>query len=49
MMPVKIGAALHIFMSVLIIGTLWRVAAYHLMASPNVQLQHVGAAMTTQY
>lgn len=49
MMPVRLGAALHVFVSVLIIGTLWRVVAYHFMASGNTQLQHVGAAMTTQY
>lgn len=41
--------ALHVFMSVLILGTIWRVIQYHLMASPNAGLQHVGKAMSTQY
>lgn len=47
-MPVKLGAAAHIFVSVLVIGTLWRVVAYHLMASSGTA-QHIGAAMITQY
>jgi hypothetical protein len=41
--------ALHVFMSVLILGTIWRVAQYHLMASGNPGVQHVGKAMSTQY
>lgn len=48
-MPLRLGAALHVFVSVLVIGTLWRILAYHAMASPNVQLNHIGAAMITQY
>jgi len=48
-MPLRLGAAVHVFVSVLILGTLWRLTAYHAMASSNVQLQHVGAAMVTQY
>lgn len=48
-MPVRLGAAVHVFVSVLILGTLWRILAYHAMASDNPHLQHVGAAMTTQY
>lgn len=48
-MPLRLGAAVHVFVSVLILGTLWRVLAYHALASSNTQLQHVGAAMTTQY
>ena len=48
-MPLRLGAAVHVFVSVLILGTLWRILAYHVMASSNVQLQHVGAAMSTQY
>ena len=48
-MPVRLGVAAHIFVSVLIIGTAWRVLAYHAMASNNTQLQHVGSAMITQY
>lgn len=48
-MPVRITAALHIFMAVLLIGTLWRIMAYHLMASSSPGMVHVGAAMATQY
>lgn len=48
-MPVRLGVAAHIFLAVLIIGTLWRVAAYHLVASNNETAQHVGAGMLIQY
>ena len=48
-MPLRLGAALHVFMSVLIIGTLWRMLAYHALASSNVHLQHAGAAARIQY
>jgi hypothetical protein len=48
-LPLPIGAALHVFASVVLVGTLWRLLAYHAMASGNAHLQHVGAAMTTQY
>jgi hypothetical protein len=41
--------ALHVFLSVLILGTIWRVLQYHAMASPNAGIQHVGKAMSTQY
>ena len=41
--------ALHVFMSVLILGTVFRLVQYHLMASSNTGLQHVGKAMSTQY
>lgn len=41
--------AVHIFLVVLVLGTLWRLTAYHLMASNNPQLQHAGKAMITQY
>lgn len=39
----------HVFLGVLLWGTLWRITSYHLMASPNETVQHVGAAMATQY
>lgn len=39
----------HIFLAVLIMGTLWRLVSYHLIASPNGQLNHLGLAMATQY
>jgi hypothetical protein len=48
-MPVKFGAALHIFVSVLLIGTLWRIVAYHLLANDSPTAQHIGAGMITQY
>lgn len=48
-MPMSIKAAAHIFTGVLIIGTLWRVLAYHALASPTPALQHIGGAMITQY
>ena len=47
MVDLKIG--LHVFFIVLIFGTLWRVSQFHLMASPNPSLQHLGKAMSTQY
>jgi hypothetical protein len=47
MLDLQVG--LHVFMTVLIFGTLWRVIQYHLMASSNTGLQHVGKAMSTQY
>ena len=48
-MPVDLQVALHVFMSVLILGTLFRLVSYHLMASDNPGVQHVGKAMSTQY
>jgi len=48
-MFVDLQVALHVFMSVLIMGTIWRILQYHMMASPNAQVQHVGKAMSTQY
>lgn len=48
-MPVRITASLHIFMAVVLIGTMWRIIAYHLMASQSTTAVHIGAAMATQY
>jgi hypothetical protein len=49
-MPVvRLGAAFHSFSAVLLAGTIWRIASYHLMASSNPSMQHLGAAMATQY
>jgi hypothetical protein len=39
----------HAFLSVLIAGTLWRMVTFHLLASPNPGLVHLGHAMTVQY
>ena len=44
-----VKVAVHIFLAVLVLGTLWRISSFHLMASQNVHLQHVGKAMTVQY
>lgn len=44
---VRLGV--HIWVSVLIMGTLWRLTTYHLVASSNVSLQHLGRAMAQQY
>lgn len=47
MIDLKIG--LHVFMVVLVFGTLWRILSYHAIASPNQAVAHLGKAMTTQY
>jgi len=47
MIDAQVG--LHVFMIVLIFGTLWRVLQYHAMASPSPWLSHLGQAMSTQY
>jgi hypothetical protein len=39
----------HVFLSVLIAGTLWRMVTFHLLASPQANMQHLGHAMTVQY
>lgn len=41
--------ALNIFLAVLIMGTLWRLTTYHLIASDNEFWQHVGRAAAFQY
>jgi hypothetical protein len=46
---IDVQVGLHVFMVVLVMGTLWRVSQYHLMASDNPHLQHVGMAMSVQY
>lgn len=43
----KIG--LHIWLSILIVGTLWRLLTYHAIASKNTQVSHLGRAMSLQY
>ena len=47
MIDVQVG--LHVFMVVLVFGTLFRLLSFHAMASPNVHLQHLGMAMAVQY
>jgi hypothetical protein len=44
---VRLGV--HIWVSVLILGTMWRLLSYHLIASPNQSMQHLGRAMAQQY
>jgi len=39
----------HIFLAVLIMGTLWRLVSYHLIASNNGHMNHLGLAMAQQY
>ena len=39
----------HVFLSVLIAGTLWRMLTFHAMASSNPAVQHLGKAATIQY
>jgi hypothetical protein len=47
MLDLQVG--LHVFMSVLILGTIWRLISYHLAASGNTGVSHVGRAMIIQY
>ena len=47
MLDLQVG--LHVFLSVLILGTIWRVLQYHARASSNAGIQHIGKAMSTQY
>lgn len=44
---IKLGV--HIWVSVLIMGTMWRLVSYHLIASGNQSVQHLGRAMAQQY
>lgn len=46
---VDLQVGLHVFMIVLIFGTLWRLLSFHAMASPNTALQHFGKAASIQY
>jgi hypothetical protein len=39
----------HVFLMVLIAGTLWRLISYHFIASPQPHLNHLGLAMAQQY
>jgi hypothetical protein len=40
---------LHVFMLVLIFGTMWRLLSFHAIASPNTMISHAGKAMSVQY
>lgn len=48
-MPDVIKLGVHIWVSVLIMGSLWRLISYHLTASPNESMSHLGRAMALQY
>lgn len=43
------ATALHVFLGVLIMGTLWRLASYHAVASSNETVAHLGRAMAFQF
>jgi hypothetical protein len=47
--PDDFRVMVHIFMAVLIMGTLWRLASYHFIASKQPHLNHLGQAMATQF
>jgi len=42
-------SAAQVFLSVLAIGTLWRLTTLHLVASQNEKVAHLGKAMGFQY
>lgn len=42
-------SAAQVFLSVLVIGTLWRLMSLHLVNSNNDQAQHLGKAFGFQY
>jgi hypothetical protein len=44
-----VAIALHAFMAVILVGTMFRLVQYHLIASPNPTAQHLGRAMAIQY
>jgi hypothetical protein len=39
----------HVFLMVLIAGTIWRLSSYHLIASNQPHLNHLGLAMAQQF
>ncbi|MHB1595393.1 MAG: hypothetical protein ACYCO9_16420 [Streptosporangiaceae bacterium] len=45
----EIVVALHVFVTVLVCGTLWRISTYHLLASGNSTLESLGKGMAIQY
>ena len=47
MIDIQVG--LHVFLIVLIFGTVWRLLSFHALASPNPAIQHAGKAMSVQY
>jgi hypothetical protein len=45
----SVMSAAQVFLSVLVIGTLWRLVTLHMVASDNTQIQHLGRAFGFQY
>lgn len=45
----SVMSAANVFLSVLVIGTLWRLATLHLVANKNEKVAHLGKAMGFQY
>jgi hypothetical protein len=45
----SVMSAAQVFLSVLVIGTLWRLATLHLVASKNESAAHLGKAMGFQF
>lgn len=41
--------AVNVFLAVLIVGSVWRLASHRLCASPRQELRSLGAAMAFQY
>lgn len=48
-MQFSINHAVNVFLAVLILGTLWRIGSYHLIANSNTTVAHIGTAMAFQY
>lgn len=46
---IDLQVGLHVFLIVLIMGTLWRLLSFHAMASNSTAVQHAGRAMSLQY
>jgi hypothetical protein len=42
-------SALHVFLAVLIVGSVWRLASLHLASAGAPGLQNLGRAMSFQY
>lgn len=47
MIDLQVG--LNIFLAVLVLGTIWRLTEYHLIAAQSPWLSHLGIAMAIQY
>jgi hypothetical protein len=46
---IDVQVGLHVFLIVLVFGTIWRLLSFHALASPNPAIQHAGRAMAVQY